>query len=72
MHAPHTQKPLHETGPDHLAPDCAGQNFYAGDRGLRDLLRHYLEPNDFRRLEPHLRADGSMSWPGPPTSTRRS
>ena len=25
-------------GADHIAPDCAGQNFYAIDRGLRDLL----------------------------------
>jgi acyl-CoA dehydrogenase len=61
MHAPHTQKPIHKTGPDHLAPDCAGQNFYAGDRGLRDLLRHYLEPNDFRRLEPHFDRLGALA-----------
>src|ERR1700694_3672674 len=39
---------------NHVAPDCAGQNFYAIDRGLRDLLQLYLEPNDFRRLEPHF------------------
>ena len=25
-----------------IAPDCAGQNFYAIDRGLRDLLPLYL------------------------------
>ncbi len=61
MHAPHTQKPIHKTGPDHLAPDCAGQNFYAGDRGLRDLLQHYLEPNDFRRLEPHFDRLGALA-----------
>jgi acyl-CoA dehydrogenase len=61
MHAPHTQKPIHKTGPDHLAPDCAGQNFYAGDRGLRDLLRHYLEPDDFRRLEPHFDRLGALA-----------
>src|SRR5712672_3874780 len=41
-------------GADHIAPDCAGQNFYAVDRGLRDLLKLYLEPDDFRRLEPHF------------------
>ena len=39
---------------NHVAPDCAGQNFYAIDRGLRDLLQLYLEPNDFRRLQPHF------------------
>jgi acyl-CoA dehydrogenase len=39
---------------NHVAPDCAGQNFYAIDRGLRELLRLYLEPNDFRRLQPHF------------------
>ena len=39
---------------DHIAPDCAGQNFYAIDRGLRNLVRLYLEPDDFERLEPHF------------------
>jgi acyl-CoA dehydrogenase len=41
-------------GADHIAPDCAGQNFYAIDRGLRDVVRLYLQPNDFGRLEPHF------------------
>jgi len=41
-------------GADHIAPDAAGQNFYAIDRGLRDLLAHYLSPADFRHLEPHF------------------
>jgi acyl-CoA dehydrogenase len=54
MHAPHAQKSSDRVGPDHLAPDCAGQNFYAIDRGLRDLLRLYLQPDDFARLEPHF------------------
>src|SRR5450432_498402 len=48
-------------GPDHIAPDCAGENFYAIDRGLRDLLQAYLEPNDFRRLEPHFNRLGALS-----------
>src|SRR5712671_5930299 len=43
-----------EHGANHIAPDCAGQNFYAIDRGLRDLVRLYLEPDDFGRLEPHF------------------
>ena len=41
-------------GAHYLAGDCAGQNFYAIDRGLRDLLPLYLSPDDFRRLEPHF------------------
>ena len=61
MHAPSvhkssgaaaTQDP--KRGADRIAPDGAGQNFYAIDRGLRDLLRLYLAPDDFRRLEPHF------------------
>jgi len=50
-----------ERGPGHLAPDCAGQNFYALDRGLRDLLPLYLEPGDFQRLEPHFDRMGALA-----------
>jgi alkylation response protein AidB-like acyl-CoA dehydrogenase len=46
---------------DYIAPDCAGQNFYAADRGLRDLLAHYLTPDDFRRLEPHFDRLGALA-----------
>jgi acyl-CoA dehydrogenase len=48
-------------GADHIAPDCAGQNFYAGDRGLRDLLALYLAPNDLSRLEPHFDRLGALA-----------
>ncbi len=48
-------------GPAHIAPDCAGQNFYAEDRGLRDLLQAYLEPSDFRRLEPQFDQLGAVA-----------
>src|SRR5450432_2110433 len=51
----------HRRGPDHLAPDCAGENFYAIDRGLRDLLQLYLAPDDVRRLEPHFNRLGALS-----------
>jgi acyl-CoA dehydrogenase len=59
MHAPSPHgsvgnAPVEGRGADHIAPDCAGQNFYAIDRGLRGLVRLYLEPDDFRRLEPHF------------------
>jgi acyl-CoA dehydrogenase len=61
MHAPSSSKPLAKTGPAHIAPDSAGQNFYAIDRALRDLLRLYLEPNDFARLEPHFDRLGALA-----------
>jgi alkylation response protein AidB-like acyl-CoA dehydrogenase len=48
-------------GADHVAPDCAGQNFYEIDRGLRELLASYLEPDDFRRLEPHFHRLGALA-----------
>jgi acyl-CoA dehydrogenase len=68
MHAPASPKPAGNAetpdrvrGPDHIAPDCAGENFYAIDRGLRDLLQAYLEPNDFGRLEPHFNRLGELA-----------
>jgi acyl-CoA dehydrogenase len=61
MHAPHAPSSLDRAGPDHLAPDCAGQNFYAIDRSLRDLLPLYLSPDDFRRLEPHFDRLGKLA-----------
>jgi acyl-CoA dehydrogenase len=66
MHAPAAQKSFEtaqnpDRGADHLAPDCAGQNFYAIDRGLRGLLPLYLEPDDFRRLEPHFDRLGALA-----------
>jgi len=48
-------------GPDHLAPDGSGQNFYAIDRALRDLLPLYLVADDFRRLEPHFHRLGELA-----------
>src|SRR3954454_17218663 len=48
-------------GADHIAPDCAGQNFYAVDRGLRDLLRLYLSPDNFSALAPHFDRLGALA-----------
>jgi len=45
----------------HVAPDCAGLNFYACDRGLRDLLPLYLADRDFRALEPQFDRLGALS-----------
>ena len=50
-----------DSGPCYIAPDCAGQNFYALDRGLRDLLPLYLTPEDFRHLEPHFDRLGGLA-----------
>ena len=48
-------------GADHIAPDCAGQNFYAIDRALRDLLPLYLSADDFSRLAPHFDRLGQLA-----------
>src|SRR5260221_6943228 len=56
-----TVTPALPRGADHIAPDCAGQNFYAGDRGLRDLLALYLSPDDFQRLGPHFDRLGALA-----------
>src|SRR5690348_17154693 len=52
-------------GPDRgaatIAPDCAGLNFYAIDRSLRDLLPLYLPASDFARLEPHFQRLGALA-----------
>ncbi len=48
-------------GADHIASDAAGQNFYAIDRGLRDLLAHYLSPADLQNLEPHFDRLGALA-----------
>jgi acyl-CoA dehydrogenase len=50
-----------DRGAGHIAPDCAGANFYEIDRGLRDLLQAYLAPDDFRRLEPHFHRLGALA-----------
>jgi acyl-CoA dehydrogenase len=56
-----TEAPDRARGADHVAPDCAGENFYEIDRGLRSLLALYLEPNDFRRLQPHFHRLGALA-----------
>src|SRR6202020_1483112 len=66
MHAPASPKSFDDAldldrGANHLALDCSGQNFYTIDRGLRGFLPLYLEPNDFRRLEPHFHRLGALA-----------
>src|ERR1700761_7474284 len=50
-----------DRGAGYIAPDCTGQNFYALDRGLRDLLPVYLSSGDFARLEPHFDRLGELA-----------
>ena len=44
-----------------LAPDCAGADFWALDRGLRDLLGLYLDADARGVLEPHMRRLGVLA-----------
>ncbi len=49
------------TGSDWIAPDCAGMDFYAADRSLRDLLGIYL-PEDVRsHFTPHFQRMGQLA-----------
>lgn len=45
----------------HLAPDCAGLDFYAMDRGLQDLLALYLPADQRRQLQPHFERMGQLA-----------
>ena len=48
-------------GSDWIAPDCAGMDFFAIDRGLQDLLRIYL-PDDVRtHFGPHFSRLGQLA-----------
>src|ERR1700744_790068 len=49
------------TGSDWIAPDCAGMDFFAADRGLRDLLAIYLPPGVLDRLTPHYQRLGRLA-----------
>lgn len=44
-----------------IAPDCAGQDFYALDRGLQQLLALYLPAGVHARLEPHFKRLGILA-----------
>ncbi|WP_088154185.1 acyl-CoA dehydrogenase family protein [Achromobacter xylosoxidans] len=44
-----------------LAPDCAGLDFYALDRGLQDLLRLYLPAAAHARLLPQFQRMGQLA-----------
>ena len=44
-----------------LAPTCRGLNYYSVDRGLRDLLPHYMEVPLLAHLAPHLEELGELA-----------
>ena len=46
---------------DRIAPDCAGMDFHAADRGLRDLLAIYLPAPVLEHLTPHYRRLGQLA-----------
>lgn len=52
---------MHPKPPTPIAPDCAGMDFYAADRGLRDLLAIYLPPDTSARLDPHYARLGQIA-----------
>ena len=45
----------------YVAPDCAGLDFFAIDRGVRDLLGLYLAPDTRAALEPHFQRMGELA-----------
>lgn len=48
-------------GSDAIAPDCAGQDFYALDRGLRQLLALYLPAAVHAHMVPHFKRLGVLA-----------
>ncbi len=53
--------PPPRTGSDWIAPDCAGMDFFAADRPLRDLLRIYVPDSALDRLLPHYQRLGTLA-----------
>jgi alkylation response protein AidB-like acyl-CoA dehydrogenase len=49
------------SGSDWIAPDCAGMDFYAADRGFRELLAIYLPAGVLEQLAPHYRHLGHLA-----------
>jgi len=50
-----------KTARPEVAPDCAGQNFYKLDHGLRDLLPVYLDRDEEQVLAPHMDRLGALA-----------
>ncbi len=53
--------PAPSSAPSPVAPDCSGFDFYAVDRGLRDLLALYLPSDMHTQLTPHFQRLGVLA-----------
>jgi len=82
MHAPASPTSFDDAqkldrGANHLAPDCAGQNFYAIDRGLpvcSSFIWSRMIFGGWSRIliaSVRWRAGSWMNWRGPLTSIHR-
>ncbi len=49
------------SGPDHVAPDCRGINFFDADAALSGLLRLHMAPELYAHIEPHMRRLGGLA-----------
>jgi len=58
---PNDAHSMRDSRPDHVAPDCAGMDFYDADRGLRDLLTIYLPGAARAALDPHFARLGRLA-----------
>lgn len=62
MEAPHRSATV---GPvsavNHIAPDCAGMNFYEADPSFQASLRVNMEPGVFQHFEPYLERLGAVA-----------
>ncbi len=54
-------RPAARSGSSAIAPDTTGQNFYALDRSLQDLLAIHLPDTLLTHLEPHLQRLGALA-----------
>jgi acyl-CoA dehydrogenase len=59
--ADHLAPVLSRRGSDWIAPDCAGLDFYAADRGFQDLMAIYLPAPVLDHLRPHYQRLGQLS-----------
>jgi acyl-CoA dehydrogenase len=60
-HAPLAAGSLSADTSSPLARDCTGADFWAVDRGLRDLVSLYLDPAARAHLEPHMARLGKLA-----------
>ncbi len=59
--APAAARPATRTGSSAIAPDTTGQNFYALDRSLQDLLAIHVPETLLAHITPHLHRLGALA-----------